>query len=572
MHFLRTSFILTVALVGTLLAAQEPGSGPPGEYKRMPSRRVFDPDADDDIRQADHTVPSPLPGELLTTPTVIPAQYTETAGSLSTPIVTLNIEGSEAVSINQPVTYKLRVQNTSRARAHNVVVKVTPPAGATKISAVPPATTDGQWVWKTLEGGQVRIIELAYQPAKTATEFRLEARVQFDFGRGLVTQLTAPALAVKAEGSPTMVIGDTERRRIRIENTGKVTIKDIKVHETLGKDLVYEEREASRGMVDGRLTSSVNDQRTERTWSLPSLLPGRSEVLEYQVKARQAGQCASTILVDATDVKEKAEFQTEVLSAQLQLQAVGPTDGKGTVGQKAAYRITVANRGTVDLRNVVVRCQFPSDMKPARATSGGQSFRESVQWIFKELRIGDVEELDVFLTTTSPGTRTVHFSARAEKGKEQKTLVTTDFAGVPSLDWNVDSPGVGAIGKSITYRVTVSNRGSAEGRARLQVDLPPALDFKSSIPQAGQGHGQNAKEVRFPEYTFPAGKKTTFTVVVAPKEAGEAKTIFTLFEPGRPEKHQDGLTNITGTDSHSPAGPPPARGVDPSKVGFGPRP
>ena len=212
----------------------------------------------------------------------------------------------------------------------------------------------------------------------------------------------------------------------------------------------------------------------------------------------------------------------------------------------------------------MVRCQFPPDMRPTRATSGGQPFRDSVQWIFKDLKKGDVRELTLNLTTASPGARTVHFSARAEKGKEQKDQVKTEFAGVPSLDWDVDAPGVAAVGRPITYRVTVANRGTATGRARLQVDLPASLDRKSTIPSSGEGIGQNAKEVRFPAYDFPAGKKTTFTIVVEARSAGEAKTIFSLFEEGRPEKREDKVTNVTGADPRArPARPRPAGSTAP---------
>ena len=275
--------------------------------------------------------------------------------------------------------------------------------------------------------------------------------------------------------------------------------------------------------------------------------------------------------VTAPQVVKEVKGETEVLTAQLQMHAEGPANGTGTVRQPAAYRVTVENRGSADLRNVVVRGQFPSDMRPTRATSGGQPFRDSVQWIFKELKKGEVRELNLALTTASPGARTVHFSARAEKGKEQKDQVKTEFAGVPSLDWDVDAPGVAAVGRPITFRVTVANRGTATGRARLQVDLPPALDRKSTVPAAGEGIGQNAKEVRFPAYDFPAGKKTTFTIVVTAREAGEAKTIFSLFEEGRPEKREDKVTNVTGADPRSPAGPPPAREPDRTKVGSAPR-
>lgn len=576
MRFPRTPFLLALALVGSLLLAQEPVSGPPKDAKRMPARRTFDPDADEAVRPAQHVVPADLPGEVITGPLILPAQYTEPAGELPTPTVTLNIEGGDVAPTGQPVVYKLHVRNMSRARAHNVAVRVIPPKNASKVKYDPVPTHDeaeSRWDLKVLEPGQSRTIELAYLPNKDAAEIKVQARLQFDFGRGMITKVSAPALSVKRDGPEAMVVGDTVRHRITVTNTGRVTVREIKVREILGKGLTYEEREVARGTVDGRLTSSIDVQAGERTWTIPALAPGKSETLEYQVKAREAGRVPSAVAVTATDVIKEVKAETEVLTAQLQVHAEGPGNQKGTVNQPAAYKVTVENRGSADLRNVVVRCQFPPDMRVTRATSGSQPFRDSVQWIFRELKKGDSRELTVSLTTASPGTRTVHFSARAEKGKEQKTVVKTEFAGVSGLDWDVEAPGVVAAGKPVTYRVTVANRGTATGRARLQVDLPPALDLRETIPKtATLGVGQNAKEVRFPAYDFPAGKKTTFTIVVAARSAGEAKTIFSLFEEGRPEKREDKVTTVTGSDTRSPAGPPPARGVDPTKVGLGPRP
>jgi uncharacterized repeat protein (TIGR01451 family) len=310
-------------------------------------------------------------------------------------------------------------------------------------------------------------------------------------------------------------------------------------------------------------------------WTIPALPPGRSHVLEYRVRAREAGRFPSTVEVKAAGIKEHTETETEVLTARLQVQAEGPPDGKAMVDQPARYKVTVANRGSADLKNVVVRCQFPADLRPRAATNGGERFRDAVQWVFRELKPGDVKELNVALTTASPGTKTVHFSARADKGAEQKVPVKTEFTGLPSLDWDVEAPGVATVGRPITYRVTVSNRGTAPGKARLQVDLPADLPKKlkrrSTVPDSGDGFGQNANEIRFPEYTFPAGKKTTFTIVVDAESGGEAKTIFTLFEEGRPEKQESKITNVTRSDTRSPTGPPPARGIDPTKVGLGPR-
>src|SRR5688500_18882886 len=74
----------------------------------------FDPD--EPVQRAEHRVPggpapATLPGEILKTPGVVPAQYTRVvaapAGELPTPVVTLNIEGSDVAPTGQAVIYKL---------------------------------------------------------------------------------------------------------------------------------------------------------------------------------------------------------------------------------------------------------------------------------------------------------------------------------------------------------------------------------------------------------------------------------------------------------------------------------
>jgi hypothetical protein len=210
-------------------------------------------------------------------------------------------------------------------------------------------------------------------------------------------------------------------------------------------------------------------------------------------------------------------------------------------------------------------------MHPRRVTHGAQAVRDGVQWVLKDLKPGEDKTLTVALVTTSPGTRKVRFTAKADKGDEQRTEVPTAFDGVANLDWDVEAPGIASVGRGTSYRVTVTNRGSAPGRARVQVDLPLTVDPTETVPRAGRGHGQTAHEVRFPEEPIPPGKKATYVVRAVPRQEGESRVVFTLFEDEREGKKATKVTNVVKTDTRSPTGPPPARGVDPSKVGSSPR-
>jgi len=265
-------------------------------------------------------------------------------------------------------------------------------------------------------------------------------------------------------------------------------------------------------------------------------------------------------------------FETEVLTANLQMRVEGPMSGRATVGQRADYKVVVENRGDAVLRNVTVRCVFSPDMRAARATNGAQPFRDAVQWILKEMKPGEVKELEAGLTTASPGTRTIQFTARADKGTEQKGSVKTDFIGVSTLDWDAEVPGTDSVGKSLTYRVTVANRGTAVAKnVEVQVDLPKEVTLVDTKPAAGTAVGSETKQVRFTAFDLPAGKKTTLTVTVKARTAGEARAIFWLLEDNKhPPARADKITNITGSDPRSPTGPPPKPGS--SNVGMLPRP
>lgn len=533
-------------------------------------RNGFDPDEPDRVKQAQFTTPGPV--------RVMPpngaAELMTPAGDLPTPVVTLNVEGADVSPSGQAVVYKLVVRNTSRAKAHHVVVRVTPPKDAEKVKADPPATADEaetRWELKTLEPGQSRTIEVAYKPKPDAQEVRIQARVSFDFGRGMVTNVSPPGVSIKKEGPERVVLGDVSTYKIVVKNTGKVTVRDLEVKELLNKGLVYEDRELTAGAGGGKLMSAIDPKSGERSWAIPALAPGQTQTLEYRVKAKETGKLGSIVMVKAADVQKQATFDTEVLTANLQLEAVGPAAEKGMVGQAAGYRITIANRGTAELKNVCIRCQFPPDMKPTRATNSGQSFRDSVQWIFEKLAPGDVKEVNVSLSTGTPGARTVQFAVKADKGSEQKTAVRTEFAGVPALGWDTDVPGTASVGKSITYKVTVSNTGSAPAKkVQLKLDLPGNVDFVTSTPDAAKGVGQNAKQIIFQPYDIPAGKKTTFTVEVRARSAGDARVIFQLTGDGvGPDgaEHRNS-TVITGVDGRGPSGPPPK--IDASTVGSSP--
>src|SRR5262249_4977986 len=131
------------------------------------------------------------------------------------------------------------------------------------------------------------------------------------------------------------------------------------------------------------------------------------------------------------------------------------------------------------LNNVRVTCSFPEDAKLARASSGAQFFRASVQWIVPKLAPGEGRTLSFHLTVPSAGNRKITATARADRGGEQPAEGLTDFQGIAALRWDTDGTAVASVGKEIKYSVTVTNTGSAEaGNVRVLALLPPQVEFQ----------------------------------------------------------------------------------------------
>src|SRR5947209_9425160 len=207
---MRLPLCLALFLTALPLFAQGPSQSeepPLADPSVVPAVGSFATDEAPPIRPVQGISPAPVAGGTRATPIVITG--TPVYGSeLPTPAVSLDVEGNGTIATGQPVVYKLYVRNNSAAKAHNVVVKVVPPKGASKLKAEPAPTHDEaetRWEFKTLNPGQSKVIELAYTPNPTATEVKLQARVQFDFGRGMVTKISQPALRVNQDAPETMV-------------------------------------------------------------------------------------------------------------------------------------------------------------------------------------------------------------------------------------------------------------------------------------------------------------------------------------------------------------------------------
>jgi uncharacterized repeat protein (TIGR01451 family) len=528
----------------------------PGQPRPLPDGIDVRPPVTGNIQPAQYAVPAPTPAQApapAPQPTVL---YPEPV----TPVVKVSVKGVDTAATGQELTYRITVTNTSEARAHNVIARCPVPRGTKLVKALPQPNAEGkdlEWQLETLDAGASRQIEVVFKPEPETTDVAVAARVQFEHGRVVKTKLATPTLDAKKTGPAQGIVHDPMTYTITLKNTGKVPVADVQVVDTLADGLEYV-RETANGAVP---VSKVGPAPNQRTWTVGTLRPGEARTIEYRVMPRKVGDWTSEAVVTATGVESKIGCNTAVQEAKLDLQVKGPEGGKATANAPTSFLVFVHNTGSATLHNVRVTLAFPHEMRLAKASNGGQLFKDAVQWLVPKLGPNETKDLSAALTAPSAGLRDITVSARADKGLEQRRKVPTVFEGIPALNWQTEGTPVAAPGQEIVYTITVKNPGSAPAKnVKIVADLPEQVEFRQAQPAFRRGQGA----VFFNPLDVPPKQEVTFKVTAVAKKPGEARFHFEMSAEGM----GSGPLKNAKVTTISPGGEEPK--LDPTRVGAAP--
>ncbi len=449
-----------------------------------------------------------------------------------TPTVKISVRGLDIAAINQELSYRLIVSNTSEAKAHHVTVRCPLPKGATFVRSVPEAKpTEAkaiEWHLETLEPGSSRQMDVVFKPALETDELTVIGVVQFDHGRYVKTRIAPPSLNVRKTGPAQALVGEPATYRIEITNNGKVPAQEIEVVDTLPAGLEYLQESATGAKAVSRDGLAAH----QRAWSVGTLLPAQKRTIEYRAMPRKIGQWESYCHVTATDVKQiEAKCATSIVDAKLTLQVDGPGQTESKVGVSVPYRITIYNTGTATLNNIRVECNFPQEIRLARASKGGQFFKDAVQWIIPNLAPKDTKELTLALIAPSSGERQIKVAAKADRGLEQRQMIKTNFDGIEALNWTVEGTAVGSVGHEVVYTIAVNNPGSGPARnVKVTADLPSQIELSKAEP-AFQRDAKN-NSLYFNPVEIPPKQMITIKIVGIARRSGEARFNFELRADG----------------------------------------
>ncbi len=347
------------------------------------------------------------------------------------PVVKIKVRVAACGEPGQAIEYRICVENCSTAEAHHVVVKNALPANAKFVKADPEPAKQGpelQWNLGTVGGGAVREIILVLQPTNK-DDVKNCARVQFEHGQCVVTRQTGsrPPIISTVPDAADMPILDLVVRGPKDQYTNLPAKYEITVTNT-GKT------KATRTLVAARLPKTLKLVRASEpavtveneptiAWSLGTLEPGASRVMELTLKTVEKGEHCFKVEAEADHgVKKDAEFCTKFAGVSGMTMEMYDSVDPVFVGDKTSYPVVIRSQGSEPVTNVRLRVFIPEAMKLERATPPLFEKREPVkggEWIeFKSLPkidVGTQARYEIFVEALLGGVTRLHVEVTADQ-------------------------------------------------------------------------------------------------------------------------------------------------------------
>ncbi|HAI12258.1 MAG TPA: hypothetical protein DCM28_11175 [Phycisphaerales bacterium] len=384
---------------------------------------------------------------------------------------TLIIEKHAPVEVrpNQPFSYVIRVINPTQETMRNVIVKETQPATFKIASSIPQPSNikDGkQWALGDIAAGSTREIQINGQVSDAnAQQIVSCVTVTHDVTGCWAIRVAEPKLKLAQTIPPVNLICDQIPLNLTVCNEGTGTARGVRVFAQLPQGI---------STLDGQTALAVN------VGDIPA---GKCAQVPVQLKATQPADFTVTSSARSSD-GQTSEATTKFKVQQPILAITKTAPEKRLVGRKLKYDITVTNKSTVPAKNVRIVDTVASGVKVSGASSGGQLNQQTneVVWSIPEIPGGDSVKLSLEVVPSTIGTLRNTATAVANCAPSVSAETTTRIEGIPAILLEVvDIEDPIEVGENVTYMVTVTNQGSAQGtNIRIECTLENSMQYVSS--------------------------------------------------------------------------------------------
>ena len=365
--------------------------------------------------------------------------------------------GENLTTKGEELTYKITVKNNSGKVLEGIEVKDRIPSQTTYVDNsvdnggnVTKLTTGKEVVAWTIDLKENEEKTLSFKVIVNATEGTI-ANVAVVNGEetnethtAIVTSTKTAEVIGKKAGEPAKV-GDKVTYTITVKNTGDVAGKANVKDESLAKlieDGILEVEEDSKETAE-KLMAGADVEVAANSESKVEFTVVVKKVSGAIKNVATIGEEKPEETIDTTDYTIKKEVTSTAKNE----------NGKYALGEVVTYKVTVTNIGSTVLKSVTVNDEN-SEEKVKTATNIAVDGKAELEFTHKVTEKDIKEGKVINVATTSEGKETEKVTVDTEEPFEKYDLNKE----VTGKDENKD--GKYALGETITYKVTVTNRGN----------------------------------------------------------------------------------------------------------------
>ena len=453
-------------------------------------------------------------------------------------------------NVGETIAYTVTLTNNGPSNATGLIVQDVLPAGLTFVSATPgqgtyvQAAPTSTWTVGSVANGSSAVLTIratVVSPDPSTNTVTITHSDQFDPNPGnntassVVTPQQADVGLTKTVSNPTPNVGDTITFTVTARDAGPSAATGVTVQDLLPAGVTFVSATASRG----------NYNSATGTWTIGNLDLSTAQTLVIVATVTNASPSTNTATIghaDQFDPNTANNTASAVVTPQRADLALAKTVSNPTpnVGDTITYTVTLTDNGPNDATSVQVTDLLPAGVTFVSAVNSQGTYQVSTGlWNVGTVTTSVPQTLVLTGTVAGPNSATNTATITGANQFDPNTANNTASAVVTpqradlALAKTVSNP-TPNVGDSITYTVTLTNKGfDAATSVRVTDLLPAGLSFVSAAPSQGT-------------YVAGTGVWTVGTVVV-----GAPQTLVIVATVTSPSPQTNSAT-ITGADQFDP--------------------
>ncbi len=406
--------------------------------------------------------------------------------------------------------YEYHITNITGGTLQNVAVTLESQSNLDVISATPAAMSGAAgntWAIGDLGPCETRVIRVTATANSTGTAGNCVS-VSYNNSLCAVTQVVDPELTIAKTATPRVLRCDPITLTYEVCNPGTGVASGVVIRDTLPNGL------------------TVNGSRNIEI-PVGDLAAGECATREVVAMAASTGEFCSPAAAASGEglTANSGEPCTVVVAPSLEI-ACNARD-RQYIGRNSQYEFTVSNNGDGVAANTVVNVSLPGGAEFVSGSNGAMPTGNTVAFQVGSLRPGASETVSVTLKARTAGDFRVGATASGNCAEPVSTQCETNFRGIPAILLEVvDLVDPVEVGTTTTYRITVTNQGSAaDQNVRITCVLPDEQEFVNAT--GATSSTMSGKTVTFnPVATLAPGAQASWDLVV--RATGEADVRFAV--------------------------------------------